>query len=394
MVYHGKLKNYLKILNGNYQGKFIMETPLYIINEAKVKQNLEILLEVKKKTSCKIILALKAFSMFSIFPLMRKYLDGTAASSLHEAKLGYEEFGKDVHLYIPAYKDGDMEKYVSYVSDISFNSVSQWLKYKDFIEKQSRKIHCGLRINPEYSASPSNMYNPCSPYSRLGVRAIQLEGENLKGLEGFHFHTLCQQNADALEKTLLAVEEKFGKYLCDLKWLNFGGGHHITREDYDLNLLIDLINHFQKKYQLKVILEPGEANVLNAGELATTVLDIVENQKNIAILDTSAAAHMPDVIEMPYRPPLKNSALPGEKAYTYLLTGNTCLAGDIIGEYSFDEPLKINDRIFFEDMALYTMVKNNTFNGINLPSIYILKESGEMQLIKEFGYSDFKNRLS
>ncbi|MFC2140490.1 carboxynorspermidine decarboxylase [Candidatus Auribacterota bacterium] len=371
-----------------------IKTPAYVIDERKLINNLEILSAVKKKTGCSIILALKAFSMFSTFPLIRKYLDGTTASSLNEARLGKEEFQKNVHIYLPVYREEEMDEICSYASHISFNSFSQWKKYKPFLKEKYPEIEIGLRINPGVSSSPSPLYDPCAPCSRLGVRIEEFAGEEITGFSGFHFHTLCEQNVEPLEKTLNAVEEKFGDYLYQLKWLNIGGGHHITRADYKVDRLCELINYFKEKYDLEIILEPGEAVVLNAGYLVTTVLDIVKNEMEIAILDSSAAAHMPDVIEMPYRPPLLGSGEAGEYAHTYRLTGNSCLPGDVIGDYSFKEPLKVGDKLVLLDMAHYTMVKNNTFNGINLPSIYLLRPDQSLSLVKTFGYADFKIRLS
>lgn len=369
----------------------VTQTPAYVLDEALLLKNLDVLKKVKELTGCEIILALKAFSMFSVFPIISEYLDGTTASSLNEARLGSEFFGKNVHMYIPVYREEEFSEICSYSSHITFNSVSQFNKYYMCSDLDGKKI--AVRINPEHSTGRVPLYDPCSTHSRLGVTIDKLSKEIIEKLDGVHFHCLCEQNSDDLESTLRAVEEKFGNYLYDLKWVNFGGGHHITRDDYDLDLLCKLINDFKKKYNVQVILEPGEAVVLNAGFLVSEVLDIVENGMNIALLDASAAAHMPDVIEMPYRPDVSHSYYYDEKPFKYRFAGNTCLAGDIIGDYSFEKPLCVGDKVVFKDMALYTMVKNNTFNGINLPDIGIV-EDGKYRVVKSFGYNDFKSRLS
>lgn len=375
-----------------------VKTPCYIIDEAAMRKNLEILQRVQERTGCKILLAQKAFSNFCEYPLIGKYLAGTTASGLFEARLGKEEMGKENHVFAPAYKEEDMKELVELCDHILFNSTMQLLKYKDMCVG---KTSIGLRLNPECSTQGDHaIYDPCAPGSRLGVtganleKALQEEPGLLDGVEGLHFHTLCEQNADDLETTLQAFEEKFGKYLHQMKWLNMGGGHHISREDYDVELLVKLVNRMKDTYGVQVYLEPGEAVALNAGYLVTEVMDIVENGVNTLILDASAACHMPDVLEMPYRPPLKDSGEWGEKPYQYRLSSYTCLAGDVIGDYSFDQPMKVGDRLTFEDMAIYSMVKNNTFNGIGLPSIYRMAEDGDCQLVKEFGYEDFKMRLS
>ncbi len=365
-------------------------TPSYVLDEAKLISNLEILKGVQDRTGCKILLAQKAFSMFSVYPLIAKYLSGTTASGLYEAKLGREEFEGEVHIFSPAYKDADMPEILEVSDHIVFNSLRQLRKFGGMCRSAGKSI--GLRINPECSTQEAAIYDPCAVGSRLGVRACDLTA--FPDVDGLHFHTLCEQNADALETTLKAVEEKFGNYLHKCKWVNFGGGHHITRPDYDVPLLERLIVEFQKKYDVQVYLEPGEAIALRAGYLVTEVMDIVENGMDIAILDASAACHMPDVLEMPYRPPLFASGEAGEKAHTYRLSSCTCLAGDIIGDYSFDQPLAIGDRLCFEDMAIYSMVKNNTFNGMPLPEIGILHTDGSYETVKTFGYSDFKERLS
>lgn len=367
-----------------------IETPCYVLDEAKLLNNLRILKDVKERAGCKILLAQKAFSMFSVYPMIAEYLDGTTASGLYEAKLGYEEFKGEVHTYCPAYKDSEFEEVASLSDHIVFNSIAQLYKFKDRCAGES----IGLRINPECSTQEEPIYDPCASGSRLGVRACDLTDEVVACLDGLHFHTLCEQNSDALEVTLKAVEEKFGKYLSRVKWVNFGGGHHITRADYDRDLLVKLVSDFRDRYNVEVYLEPGEAVALNAGYLVTEVMDIVENGRKIAVLDASAACHMPDVLEMPYRPPLFLSGKEGEKAYSYRLSSRTCLAGDIIGDYSFDQPLEVGDRLCFEDMAIYSMVKNNTFNGMPLPDIGILHADGSYELVRRFGYEDFKGRLS
>lgn len=369
-------------------------SPCYVIDEAKLINNLEILKSVQDKTDCKILLAQKAFSNFAFYPLIGKYISGVTASGLFEAKLGFEEMRKENHVYAPAYTENDMSELIKICDHIVFNSFSQWEKHKNTIKNSKRNIECGIRINPEYSEIETDIYNPCFKGSRMGVTLKNFDESKLDGISGLHFHTMCEQNSDTLERTVKVVDEKFGKYLKNMKWINFGGGHHITREDYDIEKLIKCIKFFKDKYGIQVYLEPGEAVALNAGYLISSVLDIVENGMNIAILDASAACHMPDVLEMPYRPNIIGSGKPNEKKYTYRFGGNTCLAGDIIGDYSFDAPLKINDKLIFGDMAIYTTVKNNTFNGIPLPSIGVLKANGSFELIKKFSYNDFKERLS
>ncbi len=367
-----------------------INTPCYVVDEGALKRNLEILDSVRKRTGCKILLAQKAFSMFSLYPLISQYLDGTTASGLYEARLGREEFEGEVHVFSPAYKSSEIKELAEISDHIVFNSVAQLYKHAD----NCGRAHRGLRINPECSTQDEPIYDPCAFGSRLGVTLSALDEKALSLIDSLHFHTLCEQGADALEITLRAVEEKFGKYLKKMKWVNFGGGHHITRKDYDAELLIRLVSDFQQKYGVQVYLEPGEAIALNAGYLITEVMDIVHNGIDIAVLDASAACHMPDVLEMPYRPPLFGSGVRGEKKYDYRLSSRTCLAGDIIGDYSFDSPLEIGDRLCFEDMAIYSMVKNNTFNGMPLPDIAVLHENGQFELIKRFGYEDFKERLS
>lgn len=370
-----------------------LQTPCYLIDEELLEKNLLTLRGVAKHTGAKILLAQKAFSMFAVYPLIKQFIDGTAASGLYEARLGFEEMGAENHIFSPAYRDDEIDEIIKYCDHIIFNSFSQLIKYKDKVLAAGKET--GLRINPECSTqNDREIYDPCAKGSRLGITAVNFKPELLSGVSGIHFHTLCEQNSDALEKTVDVVEEKFGSFLGQMKWINFGGGHHITRADYDIGRLEKCINRIQDKYKVQVYLEPGEAVALNAGFLLTTVLDTIHNDIDIAILDTSAACHMPDVLEMPYRPPLKYSGQTGEKKYAFRLGGPTCLAGDIIGNYSFDNPLKAGDRLVFEDMAIYSMVKNNTFNGMALPSIVLKDKKGECRIIRKFGYKDFKCRLS
>ncbi|MCQ2538429.1 MAG: carboxynorspermidine decarboxylase [Lachnospiraceae bacterium] len=385
-------------------------TPSYVIDEGKLKKNLEILKRVQDNTGCKILLAQKCFSGFSEYELIGNYLAGCTASGLYEAKLGKEEMGKENHVFSPAYKESEIDEIAEICDHVIFNSFSQLKKYASKVAYYNQATsECGatgvgLRINPECSTQEHGIYDPCAEGSRLGVTRANFdkamaEAEGKKAfsyVEGLHFHTLCEQNSDALETTLAAVEEKFGDILRlpEIKWLNMGGGHHITRVDYDIARLERLIKHMKYTYDVQVYLEPGEAVALNAGYMVTEVMEIVDNGIKTLILDASAACHMPDVLEMPYRPPLKDSGEAGELAYTYRLSSCTCLAGDIIGDYSFDHEIKVGDKLIFEDMAIYSMVKNNTFNGMALPSIYAMDEKGKCRLIKNFDYSDFKNRLS
>ena len=374
-------------------GKEVVSTPYFVVDERRLLHNLEILEQVAEESGCKILLAQKAFSMFSVYPLLRKYLCGTTASGLYEARLGKEEFGGETHVFSPAYRAEEFDELLQYVDDLVFNSPAQVRKYGIRAKNAGKSI--GLRVNPECSTQEGHaIYDPCAPGSRLGTTLEAFEEELVPLLDGIHMHTLCEQNSDDLEKTVEALEDKFGKWLPQMKWLNLGGGHHITRADYDRERLVRIIRRLREKYQLEVYLEPGEAVVLNAGDLVASVMEIVHNNMEIAILDTSAACHMPDVLEMPYRPPVQKSGNPGEKQYTYRFAGPTCLAGDVIGDYSFEKPLTEGSRVVFEDMALYTMVKTNTFNGMALPSIVFRDQEGEEHLVRTFGYEDFKNRLS
>ena len=370
-----------------------ISTPYFLVDETRLVQNLEILRQVADQAGCKILLAQKAFSMFSCYPLLRRYLAGSTASGLYEARLGKEYFGGETHVFSPAYKPEKFEELLTYADHFVFNSPRQLKKFGPAAKAAGKAV--GLRVNPECSTQEGHaIYDPCAPGSRLGTTLANFDESLLPLLDGLHFHTLCEQNSDDLETTVAAFEEKFGRYLHGLKWINLGGGHHITRKDYDRERLVRIVKHLKDTYQVEVYLEPGEAVVLNAGFLVTSVLETLHNGMDIAILDTSAACHMPDVLEMPYRPPLQNSGESGEKAYTYRLGGPTCLAGDVIGDYSFDAPLNEGDRLVFEDMALYTMVKTNTFNGMPLPAIVWRDANGQEKLVKAFGYEDFKNRLS
>ncbi|OUQ48914.1 carboxynorspermidine decarboxylase [Lachnoclostridium sp. An118] len=376
-----------------------IHTPCYIVQERALKENLEQLAGLARETGCRILLAQKAFSMFRVYPLIGNYLAGTTASGLYEARLGAECMGKENHIFSPAYREEEMGEILSLCGHVVLNSPQQIRRYKRQILAAGRSP--GLRVNPECSTQEGHaIYDPCAPGSRLGTTLSQLERalaetpDLLEGIEGLHFHTLCEQDADALAVTLEAVVEKFGVYMAKMKWVNLGGGHHITRPGYHMETLKQCIRRVQKLCGGTVYLEPGEAVALQAGTLRTSVLEITENGVQTAILDASAACHMPDVLEMPYRPPLSGAGLPGEKAFTYRLAGPTCLAGDVIGDYSFDRPLETGDVLEFQDMAIYSMVKNNTFNGMALPDIVLEREDGSMELVRRFGYEDFKGRLS
>ncbi len=370
-------------------------SPAYVVSEDLLRANLGVLLGVKARTGCRVLLALKGFAMFGVFPLLRGALDGVCASGPHEARLGREEFGGEVHVFAPAYTEQDLRELLELADTIDFNSFAQWRRFRPLVEAAPRRVRCGLRINPECSTGRVPLYDPCAPGSRLGLRRADFEGQSLEGISGLHFHTLCEQNADALETTLRAVEARFGGLLRGLDWVNFGGGHHVTRADYDVDRLCRLVASFRGRYGTEVYLEPGEAVALNAGVLVSTVLDVVRNGVDIAILDTSAAAHMPDVLEMPYRPEIEGAAPPGVLPHTYRLGGLTCLAGDVIGDYSFARPLRAGDRLAFLDMAHYSMVKNTTFNGIRLPAIAVVREgASEVTVLRRFGYEDYRGRLS
>lgn len=368
-------------------------TPYFVVDEARLRHNLAILKGVCDRTGCKILLAQKAFSMFAAYPITREYLAGTTASGLFEARLGHEQFGGETHVFSPAYREEEFVQLLQYADDFVFNSPNQLRKYGQRAKDAGKSI--GLRVNPECSTQEGHaIYDPCAPGSRLGTTLANFDPAQLPLLDGLHMHTLCEQDSDDLESTVQALEAKFGPYLHGLKWLNLGGGHHITRPGYDVERLVKLVRRLREIYGVEVYLEPGEAVVLNAGFLFSQVLEVVHNGMDIAILDASAACHMPDVLEMPYRPPVRGSGQPGEKAHTYRLAGPTCLAGDVIGDYSFDEPLEEGSRIVLEDMALYTMVKTNTFNGMPLPDLCLRHEDGTLELVRRFGYEDFKGRLS
>ena len=371
-----------------------LPTPCYVVDEARLIKNLELLQRVQQEADCHILLAQKCFSMFRLYPLMGEYLAGTTASGIFEARLGHEEMGKENHVFAPAFRTEDMQELVQICDHIVFNSIAQLEKHRSIW--QSSKASVGIRINPECSTQEAEhaIYDPCAVGSRLGVTLANFPEQLPEGVEGLHFHTLCEQNSDDLITTFKAFETKFGKFFGQLKWLNLGGGHHITRADYDVEALINLVKYIRSTYGVEVYLEPGEAVALNAGYLVSEVLDIVHNGLDILILDASAACHMPDVLEMPYRPPLRDGFEAKEKAHTYRLSSMTCLAGDVIGDYSFEREIKVGDKLIFEDMAIYSMVKNNTFNGMPLPDIVLLKKDGSTELVRRFGYEDFKGRLS
>ena len=384
-----EVNRFLRIAKG------AIETPVYLLDETLIEQNMKVLRHVKDRTGCKVFHALKAYASFATFPMMSRYLDGVCASGLNEARLGYEEFKKEVHTFSAAYREQEIKAILKYSDSIIFNSFYQLQQYGRAARKSGVEI--GLRVNPGHSEVETDMYNPCAPYSRLGIVHVLFKKEFPKHksiVDGLHFHAMCQQNADVLERILNSFEKLYGKYIKSLKWVNFGGGHHITRVDYDIELLIRLINDFKKKYGVQVYLEPGEASVYNAGVLISSVLDIVKNKAEIVIMDTSAEAHMPDVLLMPYRPHILGAGEKGEKKYRYRLAGPSCLAGDVIGDYSFDRPLRRGDKLIFTDMALYSIVKNTTFNGINLPNIAVIRPGGTIEVVRRFGYEDYRNRQS
>ena len=370
-------------------------SPAYVVHLGKLEDNLRILDEVQRASGATILLALKGFAMFGAAPLIRKYLKGTCASGPHEAQLGAEEFGGEVHTFAAGFKEADVRACLQWSHHLVFNSFNQWKRFRPLVEASDRPVSIGLRVNPEVSTGRVPLYDPCAPNSRLGILRSEFEGQSLDGIEGLHFHTLCEQDSDALEATLAGFEERFGDFLPRLKWVNFGGGHHITRPGYDRDRLVRLIRGFRERHGLRVYLEPGEAIALNTGLLVAEVVDILERPLPIAILDTSVTAHMPDVLEMPYRPGIIGGGDPGEKAHTYRLGGLTCLAGDVIGDWSFDQPLRVGDRLAFTDMAHYTMVKNTTFNGIKLPDIATYDPASDsVRVVRAFGYEDYRNRLS
>lgn len=368
-------------------------SPAYVVDLGRLRYNLAILDKVQQRSGAKILLALKAFSMWSTFPLIRETLHGVCASSPWEARLGREEFGGEVHSFAAAFKESDVHELLAISNHLVFNSFNQLERFRPLWENSGVSI--GLRVNPEHSEGHTAIYDPCAPNSRLGIPISEFDGRSLAGVKGLHFHTLCEQLFEPLERTAKAFEEKFGRYLDGMRWLNLGGGHHITRDGYDIDGLIDLVRHFRAKYDLEVYLEPGEAIAIGTGVLVSEVLDMVENGMEIAILDVSATCHMPDILEMPYRPTITGGFDPGEKPCTYRLGGPSCLSGDIIGDWSFEEPLKVGDRVVFEDMAHYTMVKTTTFNGIQLPDICTYEpETEQLEIVRSFGYQDFRGRLS
>ena len=371
-----------------------LPSPCWLLEETLLKNNLECLKNIKEQTGAKILLALKGYALWKSFSIIRPYLDGCCASGLHEAKLADETFSKEVHTYAPAFKEEEIDEIAKISHHLVFNSPAQFKRFASRAKRVNPSLSLGLRVNPEYSQSPKEIYNPCGLYSRLGTTFQNMDESILAECDGLHFHALCEQDSTALENVLKNFEEKFSAYIPQMKWINFGGGHHITREGYDVDKLITLIKDFKEKYNVEVYLEPGEAIGWETGALISIVLDIVHNGMDIAILDTSAEAHMPDTIIMPYRADVRGAGKSGEKAYTYRLAGNTCLAGDIMGDYSFDKPLKVGDKVIFEDQMHYTMVKASTFNGIKLPSIAIKKEDGSLEILREFTYEDFKERLS
>ena len=371
-----------------------LPSPCWLLEEPLLERNLQILAEIKHRTGVKILLALKGFAFWREAEMLMRYLDGCCASGLHEARLAQEQFGKAVHTYSPAYKEEDVARIASCSQHMLFNTPAQLKRYLPIAKAANPALSIGLRTNPEYSVAPAELYNPCGLYSRLGTTINNFDTHLLPVLDGLHFHALCEESAEAFEAVLAAFEGKFGSYLPQMRWVNFGGGHHLTKEGYNREKLIETLTAFQKRHpHLTLYLEPGEAIGWQTGVLVTTVLDIMDNGIQIAILDSSAEAHMPDTLIMPYRAEVRGAAKPGVKPHTYRLAGNTCLAGDIMGDYSFDLPLQIGDKVIFEDQMHYTMVKATTFNGIPLPSIAVLKKDGTVEILKEFGYEDFRDRL-
>ncbi len=373
----------------------VVETPAIVCDLGVLRDNLELLASVQRRAGCKILLALKGFALWSVFPLVARYLHGAAASSPHEARLAREELGGEVHVYAPAYSEDDLRAIVDVADHVVFNSLSQWQRLQPIVRSSDRRIECGLRINPQHSEVDVAIYDPCARFSRLGVTRTRLRLEDLDGFSGLHLHNLCEKDSEALARTLSVVEERFAPELERVRWVNLGGGHLITRTGYDVEQLIRCVRDLANRFDVGVYLEPGEAIALGAGVLVASVLDVIQNEMQIAILDTSAAAHMPDVLEMPYRPEIVGAGVAGEFPYTYRLGGLTCLAGDVIGDYSFPEPLRVGDRVAFCDMAHYTMVKSTTFNGVRLPSIFTFDpDSGRLDLIRRFEYEDYRSRLS
>jgi carboxynorspermidine decarboxylase len=373
-------------------------SPCFVVDEVAIEENLGILDRVQRASGAKVLLALKAFSMFSLAPLVMRHLKGTCASGLYEARLGREAFGGEVHTFCAAFTERDLREVLDLSDHVVFNSPSQWEQFGPLARAAAKRrpgLRLGLRVNPEHSEGAMPLYDPCAPYSRLGIPRARFPADALDGISGLHFHTLCEQNVGPLEHTVAAFEATFGEFIAGMQWINFGGGHHITRPDYDVDALVRLVSEFQARHGVQVYLEPGEAVALHAGVLVAEVLDLPWNGMPLAILDTSATCHMPDVNQMPYRPQVIDAGAPGEHPHTYRLGGQTCLAGDVIGDYSFPAPLRVGQRLAFEDMAHYTMVKTNTFNGIPLPSIAIWNSTTDrLRVVREFGYEDFKGRLS
>lgn len=371
-----------------------IKTPAYVCEEAKVRKNLELLKRVKIESGAKVLVALKGFAFSGVMGLVGKYLDGATGSGLHEAKFAAKYAQGEIHTYSPAFKDEDIDEVLALSRHVVFNSFAQWAKFKQ--KALAAGVTCGLRVNPELSVAPTDAYNPCGRYSRLGITRANFDADALDGITGLHFHALCEESAQSLETVLMAFEEKFGEFIPHMKWVNFGGGHHVTKEGYDVDLLINLIKNFRAKYGVEVYIEPGEAVGWQTGFLAASVLDFVQNEKTIAILDVSAEAHMPDTVLMPYRPAVRGESKGGK--FIYRFGGNTCLAGDIVGldagepEYKFDEPLSVGDKVIFEDQIHYTIVKNTTFNGIKLPDLLLLKENGELVTVREFGFEEYERR--
>jgi carboxynorspermidine decarboxylase len=369
-------------------------SPCYVLDQARLRENLELLRRVQREAGVKIICALKGFSFWRAFPQVRRYLPGATASSLHEAMLASSEMGGELHVYAPAYGDDEIDAILDLADHITFNSFAQWARFRQKTLAHPRRPSPGIRVNPEYSQVETDLYNPCAPFSRLGVTRSEFRASELDGIEGLHVHALCEQNSDALEGLLGAFEERFGEYLPRLKWVNFGGGHHITREDYDVDRLVRVLTDFRSRHpHLEVVLEPGEAVGWRTGELVATVQDVVRNGMDIAIMDVSVSAHMPDCLEMPYRPEILGAGLPGEKPHTYRLGGGTCLAGDVLGDYSFDAPLKTGDRVVLLDMIHYTMVKTTFFNGVKHPHIATWTEKGRLEIHRRFSYEQFRDKL-
>lgn len=377
-----------------------VSSPAFVIDQPQLEENCRLLRRVQVESGAKVLLALKGFAGWSTFPLVSKYLHGVTASGPFEARLGREKFGGEVHCYAPAFSDLDIAETLTVANHVVFNSFSQWERFRRACNAAQagraveNPIDFGIRVNPEHSEVETPLYDPCRPGSRLGVTFAEFDGKDLNGLSGLHFHTLCELDSDALERTVAAFEQRWAGVIPNLKWINFGGGHHITRPGYDVERLIRIVKDFKQRYNVEVYLEPGEAVALNAGVLVASVLDVINNGDKIAMLDISATAHMPDVLEMPYRPKILGTGEPQEKAHTYVLGGVTCLAGDVIGTYSFDEQLSPGDKLVFCDMAIYTMVKTTMFNGVRHPDIVVRRGPGECELVRRFTYADFRDRLS